>query len=422
MSEQARRGRAVRWAVPVAAVALVAGAIGAGPVIAAVQGDPALPERTAEQLLASAAQASRSGLKPMSGTVMQTASLGLPGLPGVSGVGGSSPAALLAGSHELKVWYGGEDKVRFALPGRMSETDLIVNGDQVWLWQSDLNKATRVKADSPEGTEGAEGTGKTGGPGSLGDGRPGTGPGDAHRALPTATTPQQLAQELLKRVGADTAVSVTSTEKVADRAAYQLVLAPKDASSLVKEVKLALDGETFVPLRIQVYARSAAEPAFEVGFTSVTFSPPAAENFTFTPPAGAKVEEASIGELAKDGGARQGEKLREGEKIGEKVRTVGEGWTTVAVIPASETAKLTSAPQGEGPAGQDAGQGAGQGAGQDAGAITDALLKSAKPISGTWGSGKVIQTKLVSALLTDDGRLLVGAVTPERLSEAAGQK
>ncbi|GAA3415460.1 LolA family protein [Streptosporangium vulgare] len=406
MSEQARRGRAVRWAVPVAAAALVAGAIGAGPVIAAVQGDPTLPERTAEQLLASAAQASRSGLKPMSGTVMQTASLGLPalpGLPGLPGAGGSSPAALLAGSHELKVWYGGEDRFRFALPGRMSETDLIVNGDQVWLWQSDVNKATRVKAGGAEG---------------LGEGKPGAGAGDAHKALPTATTPQQLAQELLGRIGADTAVSVTSTEKVADRAAYQLVLAPKDPSSLVKEVKLALDGETFVPLRIQVYARSAAEPAFEVGFTSVTFSPPAAENFTFTPPAGAKVEETSIGELAEERGARQDEKLTKGEEIREKTRVVGEGWTTVAVIPASEVEKLTSAPQGEDPAGQ----GAGQAAGQGAGAVTEALLESAKPISGTWGSGKVVQTKLVSALLTDDGRLLVGAVTPEKLSEVAGRK
>ncbi|WP_329083162.1 MULTISPECIES: LolA family protein [unclassified Streptosporangium] len=402
MSEQARRGRAVRWAVPVAAIALVTGAIGAGPVIAAVQGDPTLPERTAEQLLAGAAQASQAGLKPMSGTVMQTASLGLPGLPGISGMGGSSPAALLAGSHELKVWYGGEDKVRFALPGRMSETDLIVNGDQVWMWQSDANKATRIKTGTADGTGGEKG---------LGHGGPGDGADAAHRALPTATTPQQLAQQLLGRIGADTAVSVTNTEKVADRAAYQLVLAPKDTSSLVKEVKLALDGETFVPLRIQVYARNAAEPAFEVGFTSVTFSPPAAENFTFTPPAGAKVEEASIGELAGEHGARQGEKLKEGEEIKDKTRTVGEGWTTVAVVPASEIEKLTSAPRGEAPAGQ-----------QDAGAITDALLKSAKPISGTWGSGKVIQTKLVSALLTDDGRLLVGAVTPEKLSEAAGRK
>jgi len=386
----------VRWAVPVAALAVVAGAIGAGPVIAAVQGDPALPERTAEQLLASAVQASRGGLKPMSGTVVQTASLGLPGLPDVAGMSGSSPAALLAGSHELKVWYGGEGKVRFALPGRMSETNLIMNGDQVWMWQSDVNKATRIKVGEAKDA------------GSLGHGGPAD--GAARKALPTATTPQQLAQQLLEKAGDDTAISVTNTEKVADRAAYQLLFAPKDASSLVKEVKVALDAETFVPLRIQVYARSAAEPAFEVGFTSVTFSPPAAENFAFTPPAGAKVEETSLGELAElaeERGTRQGEEHKG------KARIIGKGWTTVAMIPASELGKPTSAPRSEAP--QDA-------AGQDADAIADAMLKSAKPISGAWGSGKVVQTKLVSALLTDDGRLLVGAVTPQKLAEVAGQR
>ena len=50
------------------------------------------------------------------------------------------------------------------------------------------------------------------------------------------------------------------------------------------------------------------------------------------------------------------------------------------------------------------------------------MLKTATPVSGTWGSGKLIQTKLVTALLTDDGRLLVGAVTPEELTKAAGTK
>ncbi|MFI6889091.1 outer membrane lipoprotein carrier protein LolA [Streptosporangium canum] len=382
MSEQTRRGRAVRWGVPIATVALVAGAIGAGPVIAAVQGDPVLPERTAAQLLADAVRATESGMKPMSGTVMQTASLGLPGLPEVAGMGGTSPAALLAGSHELKVWYGGEDRFRFALPGRMSETDLIVNGDQAWLWESGTNKATRIK-----------------GAGQAGP--------DHDRALPMATTPQQVADEALKRAEAGTAVSVSNTEKVAGRPAYQLVLTPKDGSSLVKEVKLALDGETFVPLRVQVYAKSAAEPAFEIGFTSVTFTPPAPDNFTFTPPAGAKVEEKSLADLGRGPEAGQ----ERAEALKSEITTVGEGWTTVAVLPFS-TRDLTDPAQG-----QD-----GRPGGQDATVVADALLKSARQVSGAWGSGKVIQTKLVSALLTDDGRLLVGAVTPEKLTEAAGRR
>lgn len=372
----------MRWGVPIATIAVVAGAIGAGPVIAAVQGEPVLPGRTAGQLLADAAQAARSGLKPMSGTVMQTASLGLPGLPDMAGVGGSSPAALLAGSHELKVWYGGADRFRFALPGRMSETDLIVNGDQAWLWESEANKATRIKGAAQAGQ-------------------------DRQQALPTATTPQQLAGELLKRAEAGTVVSVSNTERVADRPAYQLVLAPKDASSLVKEVKVALDGQTLVPLRVQVYAKSAAEPAFEVGFTSVTFTPPSPDNFAFTPPAGTKVEEKSLSDLS--GGGPEARQERAEELKGE-VTTVGQGWTTVVVLPAKDLMSQARPEKGERPGGQ------------DQSAIADALLKSAKPVSGTWGSGRVIQTKLVSALLTDDGRLLAGAVTPDKLTEVAGQK
>ncbi|MBB2910213.1 outer membrane lipoprotein-sorting protein [Streptosporangium becharense] len=403
----------VRWAVPVAAFAVVAGAVGAGPVIAAVQGDPALPERTAEQLLADAARAAQSGVRPMSGTVMQTASLGLPGLPELpGGTGGASPATLLAGSHELKVWYGGQGRIRLALPGRMSETDLIVNGDQVWLWESGANTATRVKVDA----------------GAHADAHPGSRGGPGPEETLPATTPQQLARKVLQAAEADTVVGVTNAERVADRPAYQLTLAPKDASSLVKEVRLALDGETLVPLRVQVYARSATEPAFEVGFTSVTFSPPAAGNFAFTPPAGAKVEEKPLAGFFEERGIGHGDgagpgpagagrpgdgvedgDLRDGSRKG-GVKTVGDGWTTVAVLPVSGQDLKGGAPEN------------GRPAGEDAGALVESVLKSARQVSGPWGSGRVIQTKLVSALLTDDGRLLVGAVTPEKLTEAAGQK
>ncbi|MBG0822458.1 DUF2092 domain-containing protein [Planomonospora sp. ID91781] len=405
MSEQehrrARRGRAVRWGVPIAAVAVVAGAVGAGPVIAAVQGDPALPERTAEQLLADAVRASESGLKPMSGTLVQTSSFGLPGLPQVTGTGGSSPTALLAGSHELKVWYGGADKVRLALPGRMSETDLIVGGGQAWLWESDANRATRVKADPAELAEHGAG---------HGPGRGTHGPGPTG-ALPQGATPQQIAQELLKRADADTAVGVTSNEKVAGRDAYQLTLAPKDASSLVKEIRLALDGETLTPLRVQVYADGSAEPAFEVGFTTVTFTPPAPENFAFTPPPGAEVEEKSLSDLAPGLTERQDKS----EEMKGEAEIVGKGWTAVAVLPFSLRDLQEGRPE-QAPGGEAAE------AARDADAVAEALLKSATPVSGPWGNGKVIRTKLVSALLTDDGRLLVGAVTPEKLVEVAGRK
>ncbi|MFC7383271.1 LolA family protein [Sphaerisporangium rhizosphaerae] len=386
----------MRWGVPIAAVVVVGAAVGTGPVIAAVQGDPALPERTAQQLLAEVAKnASRAEPPAMSGTVVETASLGLPALPATTGVS-SSPFALLSGSHTLKVWYGGDDRVRLALPGQMSETDLISTGHgEAWLWQSGTNTATRYKLDGPAGAHAIP----------------------TPSVLPTARTPEDLAGELLKAAGQDTAVGVENGQHVAGRAAYQLVLTPKVATSLVGKVTVALDGETYIPLRVQVYAKGTAEPAFEVGFTQVAFTTPAPENFAFTPPAGAKVEDKTFG--AGDGGP--GDEVMATAKAGQQAkagaRTHGTGWGTIAELPFSPENLAPSTPSTPSKR-----LGAGKFGDTDPSKLADSLLKSAKRVSGPWGSGRVIESKLVSALLTDDGRLLIGAVTPEALTEAAGRR
>ncbi|MFC4585973.1 LolA family protein [Sphaerisporangium corydalis] len=382
----------MRWGVPIAAVAVVGAAVGAGPVIAAAQGDPALPDRTAEQLLTDLAKAARDTAPPaMSGTVVETASLGLPSLP-IPGGSSSSPLSLLSGSHTLKVWYGGDGRMRLALPGPMSETDVIATGKgEAWVWRSDTNTATAYTLKQ----------------GTPADRRP------AHPTPPGATTPADVAAKVLEAADASTSVAVENGQHIAGRAAYQIVLTPKDSSSLVKEVKVALDGENHIPLRVQVFAKGAAEPAFEVGFTQVSFSAPAEENFAFTPPAGAKVERKTLGE--EDAGGPFGAGKTPGqeamEKNAGKVRTFGTGWATVAEVPFSLT-DLSKPATGER---RDRGSG-------DPAQVIDSLLKSAKQVSGPWGSGRVIQSKLVSALVTDDGRLLVGAVTPEALAEAAGHK
>ena len=38
--------------------------------------------------------------------------------------------------------------------------------------------------------------------------------------------------------------------------------------------------------------------------------------------------------------------------------------------------------------------------------------KAARPVHGSWGSGRLLRTSLISVLLTSKGQLLVGAVTP----------
>jgi hypothetical protein len=73
-----------------------------------------------------------------------------------------------------------------------------------------------------------------------------------------------------------------------------------------------------------------------------------------------------------------------------------------------------------GPAAQSAAGSPAGGSGEDA-AVAHALLGSATSVHGAWGSGKLLHTSLVSVLMTSDGHVLVGAVTPAVLESAAAQ-
>jgi hypothetical protein len=81
---------------------------------------------------------------------------------------------------------------------------------------------------------------------------------------------------------------------VAGQPAYQLTLAPKDSRSLIGQVRIAIDARDSLPLQVQVFARGASGPAFSVGYTSLSFGAPAASNFTFAPPPGAKVKTVTV--------------------------------------------------------------------------------------------------------------------------------
>ncbi len=363
---------ALRWLVPTAAaVIVVGGGAAAGTIVASA--DPALPERSAAQLLVDVQSAKVDG---MSGTVVQTADLGLPALPGLGGNGesGADLMNLVAGSNTARVWYAGEDKMRLALLSKLGETDVIRNGSDVWLWRSNDSSASHFTL--PEvATE--------------------------KKAVPEVlpSTPQDAADAALAAIDPTTAVTTTGAAKVAGRDAYELVLTPRDTSSLVGQVRLAIDGEKKVPLGVDVYAKGADDPAVRIAFQQVSFEVPDAEQFTFNPPPGTKVterSEADVEKAAKEQAAEHDRALAEGEKpeAPEGTKVVGKGWGAVVV------AKV--------PAG-------------DKNAQIDAVVESLPQVSGAWGSGRLLKSALFSALLTDDGRVLAGAVAPEKLYEVAGQ-
>ena len=375
MKQRVQISRRARWAVPAGAVIVVGGVL-AGSMISVASAAPSLPAKTPAQLLS--ALAAKPQTPPMTGTVVETSTLGLPSLPGTSDP--TSIAALLTGSHTIRVWYADPRHFRVAVPQSMSESDIIRNGSNAWVWESTQNTVTHVTIPAHSDHNSAA----------------------AKSASEPPLTPQQAAQEILAKVGPTTTVRVDSNVTVAGEAAYQLVLAPKSSSSLIGQIRIAVDGSRDVPLRVQVFAKGAKTPAAQIGFTSVSFVKPAAANFTFTAPAGAKVKTEQLG-----GGAPATEhapKTRDASVI-------GQGWLAVADLPSSA---LTDATQPHQPS-------SGSGLSGDSDQVIGALIKSATPVSGSWGSGRLIKTSLISLLITDNGRVLAGAVTPQVLYSAAAQ-
>lgn len=355
---------ALRWLAPLALLGLISGT---GLVVAnTANAGSNLPPRTARQLLASVSAAKVDSL---SGTVVQRSDLGLPEIPGTGGSDGSNLSSLVSGNHTMKVWFAGPDRARLQLLGRLGESDVIRNRTDLWAWSSTDNTATHRSMTAQQRK-------------------------DANRQLPAqaATTPSQAAARVLAAVDPTTEVTPASNSTVAGRNAYELILRPKDTSSLIQSVHLAIDGATSIPLRVQVIAGSRT--VFDVEYTSISFARPDAAQFAFNPPPGVKVTRVPAAKPGSDA-----TKPKPGDhgsaahrSTGDKPKIVGTGWTAVAV------SKL--------PAGQATGQ-------------LGSVLRSLPRVSGSsWGSGRLFAGPAFSAVVTDDGRLAIGAVRPEKLYSA----
>jgi outer membrane lipoprotein-sorting protein len=382
--------RHARWAVPGTAIAVTAGVV-AALAIPAAEASPVLPARTPAQLLAEIS--TDASLPPLTGTVVETTSLGLPQLPGISDP--TSLASLLTGSHTVNVYYQDAKHFRLAIPAPAAETDIIRNDGTLWLWDSRSDSVTKYVLPKPAAKA-----------------------KKAQAKLPDAPvlTPQQAANEVLEAVGKTTIVSLQSNVMIAGQASYQLVLAPKDHRSLIGEVTIAIDAQYGVPLRVQVFAKGTTSPAFQVGYTSLQFVAPAAANFDFTPPPGATVRVANP--TAKQQGSSGSGSQSDLTGFG----AYGSSWLTVVELPSSDLmGGLAGGLAGGSGSQPQANPGGGPGGvlGNDSQAMLNAILGSAKPVHGSWGSGTLVTTSLVSILMTG-GEVYVGAVQPSVLYAAVG--
>ena len=345
----------LRWAAPLAVIMVVAAS---GLMTSTAIAEPKLPPTTPEQLLVDLQNVS---VEHLLGTVEQEANLGIPAIPAQSGSDNSEFNSLLTGKNRLGVWLSDPNKARVALYGDLGESDVITNGTDLWTWSSQQNKATHATV--PEDT---------------GPQTPGPTPSD----LPK--TPQEAAQRVLQSVGPTTDLSVESAVTVAGRPAYDLVLRPRDQGSLLSEARLAVDGDTHLPLKVEVFAGDTS--VFRVSYTEIDFAQPDAKLFTFTPPPGAEVTEVSP---KADGD----ESKRPTPDSAHEPKVVGEGWTSVVIREMSAEDSSGSSPGADDQ--------------------LEAFLQQLPTVSGSWGSGRLLAGTAFTAVFTDDGRLAIGSVAPD---------
>ena len=378
-ARRATRRRVLTWTAAVG-VPVLAGAAILVPI--AASGAVDLPDKTPAELIAFAAA---SDVDALSGTIEQSSDLGLPDLGALTGAMGDESSegaptaadiddliALVTGSHTAKVYLDGES-ARLQVLDRLGERNVYVDGDanQVWYVDSETQTATQLTLPSDAEIDQLH--------------------SDAPAPPESALTPDQMLDQALADLDETTEVTVGTDARVAGRDVYELVLTPRTEDTLVGEIRFAIDGENGVALAAAVTARGASEPAFQTGFTQVDFSAPDPAVFAFTPGDDVTVTQNEI-DLPTGAPDRDDATTDAASPV-----VYGEGWSAVFELP--DTSEAGSADVFSG--------------------LDPEQLQLLDSLTSTVDGGRVLQTSLVTVLITDDGRVLVGAVPAARLVEAA---
>lgn len=399
-----------RWSVPAVVAVAVAAAFAAPPLLASAD-DSGLPDITAEQLVSAVAAADPT---PLSGTVVYTARLGLPEIP-FGKVGGANPVALLGGSSTMRVWTDGTTRSRVSLLGDLSEYSVVRDGASAWTYSSSDDAVVHYTLDAADQARYDA---------AAADLRAGTAPG-VGGDLPT---PDEAARAALAQAEQFSTVTLDKQTTIAGRGAYQVIVTPKSTGTLVARITVAIDAKTSTPLRVQVWStRDARTPALEIGFTDVSFRTPDDAVLAFSAPSGATVKEVVVPlPDATDAPDVHDATAPDGFAV------TGTGWESVATLTgvdvggliAGDTAALATVPGAKPTIGSKSaqdlldefsssdGESRHSATSLDTGALYDQLT-TAVP------EGRLLSSTLLSILVTNDGRVLIGSVPPETLRAMA---
>jgi outer membrane lipoprotein-sorting protein len=284
---RSRRRNTILAAAAVVAVALVIGIVS----VAGAGSSTTLPTVSAEELLAKMAQADGQA-QSVSGRVSWKNGLfgnlemptGMAQMPAQSPLLSSGSGRLWASEAGVRVESQGSGGDQVAAVSKASRT--------AWTYDSATNTARRYVM-----------TGAA---------------ADAPLPSPSATTlltPAAIGT-YLQRLAPFATVEVGGQTTVAGREAYTLRMTPVAQDTALGVVQAAIDGETMMPLQIEVFARSGGDAVLRFGFDSISYEAVDAALFEFTAPDGAKVttEEIDPSKMHDQAGAKAGHSADGGQK------------------------------------------------------------------------------------------------------------
>jgi len=308
---------------------------------------------------------------------------------------------IISGTHEARIYVDGPDKLRVQVLDPMSERSMIVNGDTVWFYDDDKLAAQFMTMDLAELEAKAEEY-------------EAENSADIEQMIADLpfdiNNPAEVADYLLAEASEYSEITVGVDQNVAGQAAYELIATPLATETTVDYVSVAIDAETGMALNVKVMAKGQTEPAMEIGFTSIDYSTPAASVFEFNPSSDVTVTEMEMpAEFTIDGETytkeeleaeleankpteAEYEELKAEYEASENMPVVFEnGWASVVEMKLTEDMPVD---------------------------MFESELFSG--ITEQVEGGFVITSSLVNVLITDDGRVLAGAVTTDYLLEIAG--
>ena len=381
-----------RWVPSIAVPAVIAAGVIAVPLQAnAID----LPDLTPQEVMVLMQQAN---VTEFSGTIVKQSELGLPALEFSSMVSEDSieqmeekmpeefadfvPAViesnvltqaveLISGSHTVRVFVSGPDKLRAQILDPMSERDLIVNGSEFWVYDAQmataLNGTIEVEPDPAKQAEAEQKVLEY-----------------AESIALDLASPEAIADYLVSMVDETSQIEVGKDHSVAGRSAYQLIVSPDSANSLIDNAAISVDYETGMPLRVELFSTTQDVAAMSVGFSSISFGAVDQALFDFTPPAGTTVETFDADQLM---GYEKPEFPESDYEAPAEPEVIGSDWDSVI--------HLDKLPE----------------------SIPQDLMANelfADLLTEVPG-GKVFSTPLVNVLLTDSGEVFAGAVTIDYL-------